>query len=100
MPEIEFEEEEFSTEVNRRTIFRILSLAKPHWIWLVGFLATIGMVSAIDAYLTYLGKAIIDDAILPADLIALKSIITRYGLLIIFQMAGVFGFIYLTGILG
>jgi ATP-binding cassette subfamily B protein len=95
-----FEEEEFTTEFNGRTLLRILGLAKPYWLWVVGFLVGIGMVSGLDSYFTYLGKRIIDDGIVAGDKGALANIVTLYGALILVQAAGVFVFIYLTGVLG
>lgn len=96
----EFREEEFSTEFNGQTVLRILGLTKPHWPWLIGFIVTIGVVSSLDAYFTYLGKQIIDDGILAGDRVALFQIIRTYGLLTIVQVLNVFGFIYLAGVLG
>lgn len=96
----EFEEEEFTTQFSGRTVIRILGLAKPHWPWLVGFIVTIALTSAIDSYFTYLGKQIIDEGILANDRAALMRFTIIYGLLIFVQAANVFGFIYLAGILG
>ena len=96
----EFEEEEFSTEFTGRTILRILTLAKPHWYWVIGFVFSIGMVSILEAYLTFLSKRIVDDGIQAGNFIALKNIVIQYGLLIIVQSIGVFTFIYLAGVLG
>lgn len=95
-----FEEEEFTTEFNGRTLLRILGLAKPYWLWVVGFLLGIGMVSGLDSYFTYLSKRIIDEGIVAGDKGALANIVTLYGVLILVQAAGVFVFIYLTGVLG
>jgi len=100
MSVVEFREEEFSTEFNGQTVLRILGLTKPHWPWLIGFVVTIGIVSALDAYFTFLGKQIIDDGILAGDRVALFQIIRTYALLTIVQVIGVFGFIYLAGVLG
>ncbi|MGB2895365.1 MAG: ABC transporter ATP-binding protein [Anaerolineales bacterium] len=100
MSAVEFREEEFSTEFNGRTVLRILGLTKPHWPWLLGFIVTIGVVSALDAYFTYLGKQIIDDGILANNRAALFRITQTYGLLTIVQVLNVFGFIYLAGVLG
>jgi len=100
MSAVEFREEEFSTEFNGQTVLRILGLTKPHWPWLIGFVVTIGVVSALDAYFTYLGKQIIDDGILAGDRVALFQIIRTYALLTIVQVVNVFGFIYLAGVLG
>jgi ATP-binding cassette subfamily B protein len=95
-----FEEEEFTTEFNGQTLLRILGLAKPYWLWVVGFLVGIGLVSGLDSFFTYLGKRIIDDGIVAGDKGALTNIVTLYGSLILVQAAAVFIFIYLTGVLG
>ncbi|MCL4561269.1 MAG: ABC transporter ATP-binding protein/permease [Chloroflexi bacterium] len=96
----EFEEEEFKTQVTGRTVNRILLLLKPHWTWVAGFLSMIIIVSIIDAYFTYLSKMIIDNGIIAKDRQVLVQLITRYGVLIVFQAACVLAFIYLVGILG
>ncbi|HHH83450.1 MAG TPA: ABC transporter ATP-binding protein [Chloroflexi bacterium] len=100
MTRANFQEEEFETQFNGRTIARILGLTRPHWPWLIGFLVCIALVSALDSYFTYLGKRIIDEGILPADVPALDRIMILYGALTMIQVGGVFGFIYLAGILG
>jgi ATP-binding cassette subfamily B protein len=96
----EFEEEEFSTQFNGRLVARVFGFAKPHWPWLVGFLATIAAVSALDSYFTYLSKRIIDEGILPQNREVLFELVAIYGGLVVVQAANVFGFIYLAGILG
>ena len=58
--EMEFEEEEFSTQFNGQTVLRILGQLKPYWVWVLGFLAATGVVASTDAYFTYLSKRIID----------------------------------------
>ena len=100
MTEQYFEEEEFTTQFTGKITRRILQLTKPHWKWVLGFLLMITLVSVLDSYFTFLTSLIIDKAILGDDIEALKNIIIRYGLLILVQAAGVFGFIYLAGILG
>jgi len=95
-----FEEEEFTTQFTGKTSLRIVQLTKPHWKWVLGFVLMITLVSVLDSYFTFLSALIIDEAILGDDIEALKNIVIRYGLLIIIQAAGVFGFIYLAGILG
>ncbi len=100
MTEQYFEEEEFTTQFTGKTTLRIVQLAKPHWKWVLGFLLMITLVSVLDSYFTFLTSLIIDQAILGDDIEALTNIIIRYGLLILVQAAGVFGFIYLAGILG
>ena len=100
MSHFEFEEEEFTEQINTGTILRILAQTKPHWKWMVGFLVTIGLVAALDSYFTFLSKRIIDEGIVAGDLEALTQIVTTYGLLIVVQAIMVFGFIYLAGVLG
>jgi len=96
----EFEEEEFTTQFNGRTVLRILAQTKPHWRWVVGFMLTIGVVSALDSYFTFLSKRIIDEGIVAGDTQALVQIVTTYGLLIVVQAANVLAFIFLAGVLG
>jgi ATP-binding cassette, subfamily B, bacterial len=100
MPEIEFEEEEFSTQFNGRTVLRILGQATPHWKWLIGFLVAIAITSGLDSYFTYLGKLIVDEGIIAQDQAALIRILVTYGGLILLQSGSVFTFIYLAGVLG
>jgi ATP-binding cassette subfamily B protein len=100
VPNVEFEEEEFTTQFNGRTVLRILSQTKPHWKWVVGFMVTIALVSALDSYFTFLSKRIIDEGIVAGNRAVLTRIVTTYGILIIVQAANVFGFILLAGVLG
>ncbi len=100
MAEIHFEEEEFTTEFNGRTLMRIIGQTRPHWYWVLGFISMISVVSVLDSYFTYLSKRIVDEGIAAANREALMSIITQYGILILVQAVGVFGFIYLAGVLG
>lgn len=100
MSTIEFREEEFEAEFNGRTFARILGLTKPHRKWLLGFLLTIAVVSALDSYFTFLSKRIIDEGILANDRSALFHFVRIYGALIVVQAANVFGFIFLAGVLG
>ena len=100
MSHIEFEEEDFSTRFDGRTVLRILAQARPHWQWLAGFLLVIAAVTVVDSYLTFLSKRIVDEGILAGDMGALTQIIAAYGVLILVQAVGVFGFIILAGILG
>jgi len=100
MSDHEFKEEEFTTQFNGKTVLRILSQAKPHWPWLVGFLLSITLVSVLESYFTFLSKQIVDEGILAENGAALTRIVTVYGLTILVSSVGVFGFIYLAGILG
>jgi ATP-binding cassette subfamily B protein len=95
-----FEEEEFSTEFNGRTLRRILGLTKPYWPRVVGFLLTIALVSGLDSYFTYLSKRIIDEGIIAGNRAVLLRIVTIYGALTLVQALLVFSFIYLAGVLG
>jgi ATP-binding cassette subfamily B protein len=97
---IEFHEEEFDADFSGRTFIRILGLTKPHWKWLLGFLITIAVVSALDSYFTFLSKRIIDEGILANDRNALFRFVRIYGAFIVVQAANVFGFIFLAGVLG
>jgi len=98
--EFEFEEEEFTTEFNGRTLLRILAQVRPHWPWVVGFLVCVASVSALDSYFTYLSKRIVDEGIVAGDRAALTQIVTIYGSLILVSAVAVFGFIYGAGVLG
>ena len=95
-----FEEEEFTTGFNGQTLLRILKLTLPHWKWVLGFLLTISLVSALDSLFTYLSKMIVDQAIIPKDGQRLVQLLTIYSSLLLVQAAGVFSFIYLAGVLG
>lgn len=100
MTDYYFEEEEFTTQYSSQTVLRILSLTKPYWTWVVGFLVTISLVSLLDSYFTYLSKQIVDVGIIAGDVEALIEIFKTYGLLIVIQAGFVFAFIYLAGVLG
>lgn len=95
-----YEEEEFTTQFNGRTLLRILGTTRPYWHWVLGFLATVVVVSFLDGYFTYLSKRIVDEGILAANPHALWEIVLVYGALILVQALMVFGFIYLAGVLG
>ena len=95
-----FEEEEFTSQVNSGTVLRVLAQMKPHWRWVVGFLISVGIVSFLDSYFTFLSKRIIDEGIVAGNRQVLIQIVTQYGILILVQALFVFGFIYLVGVLG
>ncbi|MEZ4613893.1 MAG: ABC transporter ATP-binding protein [Caldilineaceae bacterium] len=98
--QIEFEEEEFSTQFNGQTILRIVYQLKPYWLWVIGFLGAVAVVSFLESFFTYLSKRIIDEAIVAKNIDALWQILTIYGSLILLQAVMVFTFIYVTGLLG
>ena len=95
-----YEEEEYTGQINSKTILRILSLLKPHRKMGGVFIFTIGFTSIIDAYFTFLSKRIIDEGIIAGDLPKLIEICITYGLLILVQALFVFGFIYTASMLG
>ena len=95
-----YEEEEFTTQFNGKTVLRILAQTQQHWLWVVAFIISIIITSILDGYFTYLGKQIIDLGILAGDRQALVAIVTRYAALILVQAVTVLGFVYLAGVLG
>ncbi|MPM34115.1 putative multidrug export ATP-binding/permease protein [bioreactor metagenome] len=95
-----FDEEEFNTKFDGKTLRRIIGLTRPHLKWVIGFLITIASVAAMDSIFTYLSKRIIDDGIVAKNGAAVIQFLSVYGALILVQAAGVFGFVYLAGILG
>lgn len=97
---IELEEEEYTSQLTAPVFRRILTLLKPHWKWVVGFLITIALTSILDAYFTYLNKQIVDVGIALKDKSALMRIVVIYGSFQLLQSAFVFTFIYLAGVLG
>ena len=99
MPADQFREEEFSGKLSSGVTKRILSLLKPHLLWVTGFLVTIIIVSILDAFFTYLSKQIVDQGILAGDTDTLYRVLTQYGSLILVQAAATFGFVFLVGVL-
>jgi ATP-binding cassette subfamily B protein len=97
---IELEEEEYTSQLTAPVFRRIVSLLKPHWKWVVGFIITIMLTSVLDAYFTYLNKQIVDVGITLRDRPALMRIALTYGVFQVLQAGFVFTFIYLAGVLG
>ena len=95
----EFEEKDYG-KLNTHILRRLLSLLKPHWRWVIGFLICIALVSVFEAYTTYLSAQIIDEGILAGNRAAIIRTIMIYGGIMLLQAGFVFGFIYLTGVLG
>ena len=100
MSDFGFEEEEFTTQFSGQTLRRILGLARPHWRWVAGFLATIAVVALVDALFTFITAKIIDDVVLAGDPSGLQPWVRLYAVMIFVSAIGVFGFIYLAGVLG
>lgn len=100
MSDFHFEEEEFNTQFNGKTIKRIAQQARPHRKLVVGFLLLIAVVSVQDAIFTYISKLIIDEGIVAGDRARLTQLIIIYTSMILIQASAVFGFIFLAGVLG
>jgi ATP-binding cassette subfamily B protein len=79
----EFEEEEFTTQFNGRTLLRILAQARPYWRWLAGFLCAIALVSALDSYFTFLSKRIVDEGIVAGDKAAQEAVQSPAGTILL-----------------
>lgn len=97
---IELEEEEHTSQLTTPTLRRIISLLRPHWRWMVGFLILIMLTAGSDAFFTYINKLMIDNGIVKKDIPALIRYASLYGGLQLIQAGLVFGFIFLAGILG
>jgi ATP-binding cassette, subfamily B, bacterial len=100
VPEIELEEDEYTSQITGKTVSRIFGLTRPHWRWVATFWVMIAFTSILDAIFTYLNKSIIDQGIIAQSHQALIKILTLYGGLILVQAVCVFAFIFLAGILG
>lgn len=100
MPDSYYEEEEFQSKFDGKTLKRILGLTRPHLKWVIGFLITISIVAGLDAVTTYITKRIVDNGIIAKDTTVLINSLILYGSLILIQAISVFLFIYFAGILG
>ncbi len=96
----ELEEEEHTSPLTGPIFKRILGLLRPHWQWVVGFIITIALTSALDSLFTYINKNMIDQGMMLGDKSTLYRLATYYGVLQIIQSGLVFTFIYLAGVLG
>jgi ATP-binding cassette, subfamily B, bacterial len=95
-----FEEEEFSTQFNGKTLKRMLGLARPYWKSVLGFISAIATVSIVESVVTYLSKLIVDQGIANKDTAALINIGIVYVVITLVQAVGAFIFISLSGVLG
>ncbi len=100
MDDFSFEEEDFSTKITTGTVRRILLQVVPYWPMAVGFLLLVVLITIADSIFTYFGKQMVDNAIIPGDTAALRSILTNYAILSVISAAIVFGFIFITALLG
>jgi len=98
--ELYFEEEEFTSQVNTSTMWRIAKLGLNHWQLMVGFLVFISMVSLIESYHTYLSKQMIDLGIVAGNMEALRYYAGIYLATWPVFALFVFGFILCAGWLG
>jgi len=97
---IELEEEEYNSPLTMPVFKRILTLLRPHWRWVVGFVISIAIVSAQDSVFTYINKDMIDQGIIGKDIDALWRLAFIYGGIQGVQAALIFVVIYLAGVLG
>jgi ATP-binding cassette, subfamily B, bacterial len=95
----EFEEEDFEASLSGKTLRRMMGLTLPHWPFLFGFIGLVAFVAIQDSVFNFLKKEMIDLGITPANTTALGWIVVIYAVMAVLQSAGVFGFIYLSGIL-
>ncbi|MGE5224060.1 MAG: ABC transporter ATP-binding protein [Omnitrophica WOR_2 bacterium] len=100
MPDNYFEEEEFETQFNGKTLLRIAGQLKPYWKRVTIFLLSILVTSVIDSYFTFLSKRIIDEGIVAGNMAALWNIVKIYAAMVLGQAGLVFSFIYNVGMLG
>ncbi len=94
------EEEDFNTKFSGRTVTRILQQVVPYWKMVALFLGLVVLITISDSIFTYFGKQLVDNAIAPKDTAALRAILTNYALLSLVSAGIVFGFIFITGVLG
>jgi len=78
-------EDDSSVQISKKTLNRIFALLKPHWKTVIVFLGAIIMVSAMDAYFTYLSKQIIDVGIEMKNKPELIRYISIYGSIVLLQ---------------
>lgn len=95
-----FEEEDFSGVFSGKIALRILAQIKPYYLWVLGFVVSIALVSFLDSYFTFLSKRIIDEGIGAGNIIALRKILIQYGSLILVSAINIFAFIFFAGVLG
>ena len=93
-------EEDFTKKMSGKTLLRIFRLAKPHWMYLVGYLFFIGIISVGEATYSFLLKQAIDFGITEGNYQVFLRYIW-YVLLIMLAGAGsIFGFELCAGYLG
>ncbi len=100
MSENYYEEEDFTTQFNGQTLWRIFKHGLRHWKLMFLFIFGISMVALIESYFTYISKQMIDEGILVGDTARLTSLAWQYGGLLLIFACFVFMFIIAAGTLG
>ncbi len=100
MSDTGFHEEEFDAKFNGRTLLRIFGYVKPHGRLVLGFLASVAVVSFLNSFFTFLVMRMVDDGILVGNPNVLGDLALIYGISVFVQAVFVFAFIFLTGMLG
>jgi len=95
-----FDEEEFTSQINRHTLLRILAQLKPHWKWVLVMMTANVIVSFTDSYYGFLRKGIIDEGIGSGDHTALLRVFAVYAATMLIQAFSIFWLIYFTAMLG
>ena len=95
-----FEEEEFETEFNGRTVARILRHGLEHWPLMCGYLCSMALTAVVEGYFTFLNKRIIDDGILAGDEEMLWQLMLQFALAVLLMAVGVLGFMFSASRLG
>lgn len=87
-----YDENELDDEVslNSGVIGRLLKLLKPYWLMLILGLASVALVSWLDAFFTVLNKRIIDEGIISGDVQAMVRLFRNYGFIVMAQVVGFF----------
>ena len=95
-----FEEEEFETEFNGRTVARILRHGLAHWPLMFGYLFSMALTALVEGYFTFLSKRIIDEGILAGNADHVWRLTLQFGLTVLLMALGVLGFIASAARLG
>lgn len=100
MTEQYFEEEEFETAFDGRTLVQLLRLQLRHKRWVAVYLASTLAISVQEAYLTFLTKRIVDEGLVAGDWPHVVGLIVHYGAVFAGFSIPVVGFIVGAGYLG
>ena len=93
-------EEEVQSQIDGKTLLRILALAWQRWPSLLGFMVAAFVVSSLDSYFVFLNKQIVDNGIVAGDREALLRLVVLYGIMIIVHSVVVYIHNFLTEYLG